>query len=260
MKSLTQIANECLTDKGSVCAHKNKSSNYYTDVYSAYMERLRDKPVRLLEIGLGVSGDALQSNLVTSENPGGASLRTWHQYFPNAQIFGIDINAAKFLDNDRIKTFVADQGDASQLQEIIRSIGPEQLDIIIDDGSHRPDHQQISFATLFPFLRPGGLYFIEDLSSNGFGDRLRGASADGSTINTRKLLREFKATSNWLSPNKLDNADELGAHFDFIAFHAIRPTFRLAPTLSLRRPLRKVAVYPEGRERVVVIGKKSQMS
>jgi hypothetical protein len=37
------------------------------------------------------------------------------------------------------------------------------IDIIIDDASHASHHQQIALGTLFPFVRDGGLYIIEDL-------------------------------------------------------------------------------------------------
>jgi hypothetical protein len=37
-------------------------------------------------------------------------------------------------------------------------------DIIIDDGSHRPDHQLISLVTLFPYLAADGIYVIEDIN------------------------------------------------------------------------------------------------
>jgi hypothetical protein len=39
-------------------------------------------------------------------------------------------------------------------------------DIVIDDGSHLPRHQLVSFCALFPFVRPGGLYIIEDIESS----------------------------------------------------------------------------------------------
>jgi hypothetical protein len=41
-------------------------------------------------------------------------------------------------------------------------------DIIIDDGSHLPEHQLVSFTALFPFVRPGGVYVIEDIETSYF--------------------------------------------------------------------------------------------
>lgn len=39
-------------------------------------------------------------------------------------------------------------------------------DIIIDDGSHMVRHVIASFEALFPYLRRGGLYIIEDLHTS----------------------------------------------------------------------------------------------
>ncbi|MFE3638938.1 class I SAM-dependent methyltransferase [Streptomyces sp. NPDC059168] len=36
------------------------------------------------------------------------------------------------------------------------------FDIVIDDGSHLNEHVLTSFEALFPHLRPGGLYVVED--------------------------------------------------------------------------------------------------
>ena len=57
--------------------------------------------------------------------------------------------------------FVGDQGDPVFLNRVLDEIGP--LDVIIDDGSHRVEHQRASLLVLFPGLRPGGLYVLEDL-------------------------------------------------------------------------------------------------
>ncbi len=39
-------------------------------------------------------------------------------------------------------------------------------DLVIDDGSHVPRHMLISFIALYPFVRPGGIYVIEDIESS----------------------------------------------------------------------------------------------
>jgi SAM-dependent methyltransferase len=59
--------------------------------------------------------------------------------------------------------FGVNQGDREQLRTIMeRELAGEQLDVIIDDASHRYEPTKASFNTLFPLLRPGGRYFIED--------------------------------------------------------------------------------------------------
>ncbi|MCV7352026.1 hypothetical protein [Mycobacterium parmense] len=122
----------------------------YTPVYERWLEPMRNDTLRLLEIG------------VCDPRMPGASLKGWYEYFPKATIFGYDIKDAHRFDNDRITTFVGDQSDRADLARLVENFGGE-FDIIIDDGSHNAMHQQVSLAFLFPYLKPGGQYIIEDL-------------------------------------------------------------------------------------------------
>jgi len=85
---------------------------------------------------------------------------------------------------DRLRIFVGDQSDVSFLQRVAlegagldldfmqKNLGEPVdwerggWDIIIDDGSHVPRHQLITFTSLFPCVRPGGVYVIEDIESS----------------------------------------------------------------------------------------------
>jgi hypothetical protein len=70
-------------------------------------------------------------------------------------------------------------GDESFLGKVLEETGP--LDIIIDDGSHINRDVLTSFHYLFPGLRTGGFYVIEDLQTaywpgyGGSSDDLGGA-------------------------------------------------------------------------------------
>jgi len=55
-----------------------------------------------------------------------------------------------------------DQADKKRLLEIVAAEFDGPLDLIIDDCSHLYAPTRASFEALFPFLRPGGLYIIED--------------------------------------------------------------------------------------------------
>jgi len=104
-RSLDQIAQKHGTDKSSLL-------NALTEKYEMYLEPRRAERLVLLEIGIDQ----------------GASLRTWHEYFPHAVIAG--------------------------------------LDIVIDDGSHLCSHQITSYKALYPYLNPGGIYFTEDVTTS----------------------------------------------------------------------------------------------
>jgi predicted O-methyltransferase YrrM len=59
--------------------------------------------------------------------------------------------------------FCVDQADAIALRSIVANeFAGAPLDLVIDDASHLLDPTRSSFNALFPLLRPGGVYVIED--------------------------------------------------------------------------------------------------
>ena len=124
----------------------------YTPNYYKLFKHLRNKPLRLLEIGVGGYQDA---------DRGGESLEVWRDFFPEAQIVGIDIQKKEMDLGPRVQILQGSQVDPDFLADLVRDHGP--FDIIIDDASHASHHQQNGFLELFSKVKPGGLYVIEDL-------------------------------------------------------------------------------------------------
>ena len=92
----------------------------------------------------------------------GESLKIWKERWPEARIFGIDINDVPEMNIEGIKVFKGAQQDKEFIEECLKEIG-SQIDLIIDDGGHLPEQYFASLSFLFPHLTPGGLYFIEDV-------------------------------------------------------------------------------------------------
>jgi len=131
-----------------------KQGHGYTVFYEHYLSSLRPKSLRLLEIGV----------------LDGKSLMTWKAYFPQAQLFGLDIDpACSRFEDDRTRIFVGSQADVQLLAHIGEQV-PGGFDIIIDDGSHYVAHVIASFNGLFNYLKPGGIYVIEDLHIAAWAD------------------------------------------------------------------------------------------
>jgi demethylmacrocin O-methyltransferase len=126
----------------------------YTPVYQDLMRHARGKPVRLLEIGVGGYAGAL----------GGESLRMWESYFPRGEITGIDLYDKTTLSGGRVAVFQCSQVDGPKLTALARERGP--FDFIIDDGSHHNAHQIETFALLWPHLKDGGIYIVEDVQTS----------------------------------------------------------------------------------------------
>lgn len=153
--SLTDIANRCGTDKGSVA----KAGHGYTIVYDDLFRYQRDLPISLLEIGLMMGGPEVEGGAAEREITDAPSVKMWHEYFPNALITGVDISDFSQFENNWFKFYRVDCGKPSDYDKITGT-----FDIIVDDGSHASYHQQLALAKLFPLLRSGGLYIIEDLN------------------------------------------------------------------------------------------------
>lgn len=93
----------------------------------------------------------------------GASLRVWRDFFPNAQIYGGDIDDTILFTEERIKTFKLDQTKITSIEEFLSKI-EEEIDIIIDDGLHEFSGAITLFENAFLRLANGGIYVIEDVA------------------------------------------------------------------------------------------------
>jgi hypothetical protein len=154
---LTSIANDKRTDKGTV----QGQSHGYTILYDMLFATRRMEPLNLLEIGLCIGGPELATGSADRTITDAPSVAMWHEYFPNAHIYGVDISDFSQFETEWFSFFRADCGDDALLTDVAARI-PLQ-DIIVDDGSHAAYHQQLTFLKLFPRLKPGGLFVIEDM-------------------------------------------------------------------------------------------------
>jgi len=177
IEHIKHIYNSCEYELNALCKYYSLDKTMYFDNNNQYLwghnyinsynilfDNLNKPDVKnILEIGLGfvLSNSSTAFSQDKKYRPGN-SLRMWRDYFNNSNVFGIDINPELMFNEDRIQTFVADQSNETDLQNVINRINCE-LDIIIDDGSHYGEHQVYSFMFLNKFLKPNGIYIIEDV-------------------------------------------------------------------------------------------------
>lgn len=131
---------------------------HYTAFYSLLLASERYSIRRVLEIGIGTKS-------AMSHVPGyvpGASLKMWREYFPKANIFGIDKDPTVLFTEKRIKTACADQSQPGTYSHLIDGVS---FDLIVDDGSHKAEHQATAAKALLPWC--SGLYIIEDADIQG---------------------------------------------------------------------------------------------
>jgi len=120
---------------------------HYFDIYHRHFTRFVGHKVNVLEIGIYSGG----------------SLEMWRSYFgEKSHIYGVDIeNACKVYENDHVSISIGDQADRAFWRTFKES--EEDIDILIDDGGHTPEQQQITLEEMLPSLRPGGVYLCEDV-------------------------------------------------------------------------------------------------
>jgi len=144
MKTLIEIGNAQMCDKGDA-QHSHAGESYF-DVYERWFNPLRDKHINFLELGVR----------------DGKSLRVWREYFEHANILGVDINPqSAHQDTKGCKVEICSQTDREKLTKISKRV--KGWDIVVDDASHLNKLTAQSFEILWPTVRPGGLYIIEDL-------------------------------------------------------------------------------------------------
>lgn len=138
--TLDELACQTSTDRSSMGWHD------YMRSYDLCLSRFRESEFRLLEMGI----------------LGGDGLLTWSRYFthPKTKIVGIDIETHRCqkIEDPRVSVLTGSQCDPVFIESL-----PHPFDCIIDDASHFATQQIASFLMLWPKLKTGGFYFIEDL-------------------------------------------------------------------------------------------------
>jgi hypothetical protein len=154
-ESLDTIAQKHQTDKASVFSRTYAKPHDYCRHLESFFAPMRDRPIKFLEIGIG----------------GGESARTWLEYFPNAQVCGVDLvhdtNPFNTPGSKEIPRYTFCQGNQSDpvfWACFVATYGGG-WNVIVDDGSHISGDIITTFKCLWPHVAPGGLYEIEDLDA-----------------------------------------------------------------------------------------------
>lgn len=92
----------------------------------------------------------------------GRSLLTWREYLPKAKITYLeyDKTCGETFRNKVDNLYIGDQSSFDVLKQV-GSSGP--FDLIVDDGGHSRKQQINSLIGLWPYLKSGGVYIVEDM-------------------------------------------------------------------------------------------------
>lgn len=176
------------TDKSSL--HHN-----YSPYYERHFSSFKDKQITMLIAGVG-----------GYEYPdrGGGDLRAFNDYFINGKIVGFDIHDKSGLKfPKRVSVYKGSENDAVFLNDLISKIG--QPDIIINDASHMNRLCIESFTILFPHLKKGGIYVIEDLESSWWNSHGFDGQPDYKDMTFKSSINFLRTLINDVNAKHLPN-------------------------------------------------------
>jgi cephalosporin hydroxylase len=197
---------------------KGISGHNYVEVYERFILQWRDDPIKIFEIGVDQGG----------------SLLMWQDYFPKAKIYGVDIEEKSKYNTARIKTLIGDQSKRDQLQKAIAVSGGD-IDLLIDDGGHTMEQQQVSLGFLFKFVKPGGFYILEDLHTSIPAWWPNYGQEPDLNNTTLRMIQNFMASdalkwqSKYMLPDELKYLDEHVEYVNLVhrpASHSIVAIFK----------------------------------
>lgn len=123
----------------------------YMDFYDTFFSPIRYDVKKVIEIGVYF----------------GASIQTWLEYFPNATIYGIDCGYRPEVPlHDRFVYITKN----ALLEEVYSSFVDNDIDIVIDDGSHLMSEQQEALKLYWSKVKSGGYFVMEDLHTSFCND------------------------------------------------------------------------------------------
>ena len=141
----------------------DKGEHKYHLIYGEIISQLGiNRPLEIIEIGIGSQNTSVVSHMSTRYNPG-AALRAFRDIAPYSRIYGADIDPQVLFNEDRIQTELVDQMNPNSFEEMTNKLPTDQFDLIIDDGLHAitPNLNTLLFG--LQHIKEGGWIVIEDI-------------------------------------------------------------------------------------------------
>ncbi len=176
------------SDKGEFCINQysqpSKRNNEkviahgYAKIYENIFNSIKDKSLKILEIGSFY---------------GNASAALFF-YFKNSSIYSADINPDMYkYKGSRLKNFFIDSSSRNSIKNNILNKNLE-FNIIIEDASHMLKDQIISLFMLFPKVKKGGIFVIEEID---FPEKREDMRTGHSMPDLKTILKKIISNENF---------------------------------------------------------------
>ena len=162
--SLKELINNDSTDKN--------TTHSYLETYELLFSKRKTKTKNVLEIGIG-----------DFEELNGGSVELWHNYFPNATIYAVDILDITRVfphiqNNPPIQLFTGSNAYDQHFFETTFLDKNIKFDIIIDDGPHTLESMKQFINLYHQVLAPGGILIVEDVQDIDWIEHLTNVTPD----------------------------------------------------------------------------------
>ena len=207
--SLEDLARKFGTDKA-------RDDHSYVSVYAMLFDPIRHRVQNVTEVGVLY----------------GKSMPVWHGYFPFAHLWAIDFKLTPHATqwalelqkkDNRVHYLEASSQDVTTPSRL--GLAPSSMDIVIDDGDHKPAGNVKTLEVFWPLVKPGGYYIIEDIVTGGnkighYSTRAGPLDPTGSAWMAHNGTHWPASVRNIYEQNDVFFADTLVGHRDFNGFHS----------------------------------------
>lgn len=141
-------------------SHRSRQHHKYVDMYAMLFDPIFGKVRRFVEVGTGA----------------GASLMSWHTFFPRAEIHGLIFSKSAI--KEQLGQLPEPYGRIHRQMLLNKSGQPdaygfavESVDVLVDGSDHTFAVMESNLHALWAYVRPGGYYVIENVGWELGGDR-----------------------------------------------------------------------------------------
>ena len=176
------ISRDKIRKSGELSGTDKITHHGYERFYCDFLNRAQIKN-EILEIGYG----------------DGLSIKFWKEIFPNSFLNVIDKD--KNESGDGYSVYKCDQSSLNDLLSLKEDLKLKSFDLIVDDGSHIPEHIILTFNVFFKsLLNPGCSYIIEDIETSYWSNTTcYGYSTNYGIWSKKSLINAFGILIHWIN-------------------------------------------------------------
>ena len=135
---------------------------HYLPIYDEVFKKYYGKDITYLEIGVSKGGSLATARKVFGKNSTILGCDIVEVKTELDKKGGVNILTSELEKRINAKVIIGKQADDTTINKICKASPTGKFDIIVDDGSHLPEDQVLTFIKLWDKVNNGGTYIVED--------------------------------------------------------------------------------------------------